>query len=202
MALHVCSGTCVHFMYALGLAQHPHMPERGEMRQPNPGEAFIGSNRNRSHSNKGRWAGPACLLAGVGRGQSHGIPKSPSHVWKCTPSVDCRSRPQSASCALLRTSQIPTPHPLIHPPNPIDRRSMHETVGPSLAVSTRSTIVSAVYLGILATIILPQRCTSVAAQRKSVTHRARHFVTQEAKACAVRGSPHACLAGCRQRVAR
>eukprot|EP00955_Chlamydomonas_euryale_P077232 362891-Chlamydomonas_euryale.AAC.4 len=26
------------------MAQHPHMPERGEMRHPNPGEAFIGSN--------------------------------------------------------------------------------------------------------------------------------------------------------------
>eukprot|EP00955_Chlamydomonas_euryale_P083644 363879-Chlamydomonas_euryale.AAC.9 len=25
------------------MAQHPHMPERGEMRHPNPGEAFIGS---------------------------------------------------------------------------------------------------------------------------------------------------------------
>eukprot|EP00955_Chlamydomonas_euryale_P087562 364305-Chlamydomonas_euryale.AAC.2 len=28
----------------LEVAQHPHMPERGEMRQPNWGEAFIGSN--------------------------------------------------------------------------------------------------------------------------------------------------------------
>eukprot|EP00955_Chlamydomonas_euryale_P049733 354338-Chlamydomonas_euryale.AAC.1 len=28
----------------LEVAQHPHMPERGEMRQQNPGEAFIGSN--------------------------------------------------------------------------------------------------------------------------------------------------------------
>eukprot|EP00955_Chlamydomonas_euryale_P058349 357031-Chlamydomonas_euryale.AAC.8 len=31
----------------LELAQHPHMPERGKMRHPNPGEAFIGSNSQR-----------------------------------------------------------------------------------------------------------------------------------------------------------
>eukprot|EP00955_Chlamydomonas_euryale_P067458 359841-Chlamydomonas_euryale.AAC.11 len=34
----------------LEVAQHPHMPERGEMRQPNPGEAFIGSN---THGTRG-----------------------------------------------------------------------------------------------------------------------------------------------------
>eukprot|EP00955_Chlamydomonas_euryale_P110549 366006-Chlamydomonas_euryale.AAC.10 len=37
------SGTC----QLLEVAHHPHMPERGEMRRPNPGEAVVGSNTSR-----------------------------------------------------------------------------------------------------------------------------------------------------------
>eukprot|EP00955_Chlamydomonas_euryale_P059680 357450-Chlamydomonas_euryale.AAC.4 len=52
----------------LEVAQHPHMPKRGEMRQPNPGEAFIGGPLVRD----GGAEGGCARTRGCGSGKARG----------------------------------------------------------------------------------------------------------------------------------
>eukprot|EP00955_Chlamydomonas_euryale_P023248 245061-Chlamydomonas_euryale.AAC.3 len=79
----------------LEVAQHPHMPERGEMRQPNPGEAFIGSNA--PSTTMGRALRP--LTSNALLPHPLPCPHTRPHTWKRN-LPECCVRPfDSSACA-------------------------------------------------------------------------------------------------------